>query len=113
MKRMLSSTIAPWSGLIAGMAGEGLHHQVLADLLHFDCRQGGALPGLAWGAGLVVLIAFAAALSRASVRTSVSGTPYDNTRRFISNMSLMAAAFFSLAITWQTIAGFIVPSCPT
>jgi hypothetical protein len=112
MKRVLSSAAAPWSGLIAGMTGEALHHQILADMLHFDCRRGGAMPGLLWGCALVAAIAAAAALSWVA-RDAAPATTAPSTRRFISDMSVMAAAFFILAILWQTAAGFIVPACPS
>jgi hypothetical protein len=108
MSRFIAGPFAPWCGLVAGMVGEGLHHQVLSDMLHFDCQRGGAWPGLLWGSVLIVFIAGGAAVSWFARDAGGSAT-----RRFIADSSLMAAGLFGLAIAWQTLAGFIVPACPS
>jgi hypothetical protein len=122
MKRFMDSSFAPWSGLAAGMLGEGLHHQLLSDALRFDCTRGGALPGLALGIAVLMLMGAGAWVSWASAwhpRTRHPGTgprvedPRDGARHFLACMSLMGASLFAIAVVWQTVAGFIVPACPT
>ena len=31
---------APWAALFSSLSGYALHHQVLSDMLRFDCRLG-------------------------------------------------------------------------
>jgi hypothetical protein len=114
LSRLASSAFAPWAGLVAGMFGELVHHQVLSDLLRFDCRRGGGGPGLVLAVAVLVLIALGAWLSWLSAPhpRPEAEAARDANRRFIARMSLMATALFSVAVAWQTMAGFILPACP-
>ena len=111
VNRLHSSGLAPWSALIAGMLAEIVHHQLLSDMLRFDCRQGGAAAGLAVGVPALAVIALGIALSWASVRGSDPGAAHVQTRRFIAQVSTMMGALLAVAIVWQTMATMIVPAC--
>jgi hypothetical protein len=110
--RFPRSRLAPWAGLIAGMLCAGVQHQLLSDVLHFDCRRGGALPGVVIGALALALIALGAWVSWQCTRgDALISTDQDSTRRFVSHVSLMAAALFALMVCWQTMSGLILPPC--
>jgi hypothetical protein len=113
MKAFLDSSFAPWSGLLAGMLGEGLHHQVLSDALRYDCTRGGALQGLVLGVAVLLFMGAGAWASWASRGHPDPGDPRQGVRHFLACMSVMAAALFAIGVAWQTMAGFIVPPCPT
>jgi hypothetical protein len=98
--------IKPWAGLLAGMAGAGLQHQIESDALHFDCRYGSS--NLAVGIGALLLIAVGAWWSWSATRTHRDP---ESTRRFVAHMSLMAAGLFALMVLWQIMAGIILPAC--
>lgn len=111
VSRLHSSKLAPWSGLVAGMLAEMVHHQVLSDMLRYDCRLGGSTAGLAVGIPALLLIAAGIAISWASVRGGDPGAPHHQTRRFIAQVSTMMATLLAIAIVWQTMATMIVPAC--
>jgi hypothetical protein len=98
--------LKPWAGLIAGMLGAGLQHQLVSDGMHFDCRYGGT--DIAVGVGALVLIALGALASWSALRAHPDK---DSTRRFVAQMSLMAAGLFTVMVSWQTMAGVILPAC--
>jgi len=102
---------APWSALVAGMLAEVAHHQVLSDMLRFDCRLGGPGPGVVGGIVALLVIGAGIALSRASVRGVDRHAPHGRNRRFIASLSTWTAALLAVAIVWQTLATFIVPDC--
>jgi hypothetical protein len=106
MSRLNLSELKPWAGLLAGMLGAGLQHQLVSDAMHFDCRHGGN--DLVAGIGALVLIAIGALLSWSALR---SHPDPESPRRFVAVMSLMAAALFALMVCWQTLAGWIRPAC--
>ena len=111
LNRLHSSKLAPWSGLVAGMVAEIVHHQLLSDMLRFDCRLGGASAGLAVGIPALLLIAAGVALSWASARGGDPEAPHVQTRRFIAQVSTMMGGLLAIAIIWQTMATMIVPAC--
>jgi hypothetical protein len=98
--------LAPWAGLVAGMVGAGVQHQLVADSMHFDCRLGRVDPFV--GAAALLLILMGAAVSWAALRRSRGRQ--DNAQ-FVAAMSLMAAALFALLVVWQTMASFVLPAC--
>jgi len=102
---------APWSALVAGMLAEIAHHQVLSDMLRFDCRRGGPGPGIVGGVVALLVIGAGIALSRASVRGVEREAPHARNRRFIASLSTWTAALLAVAIVWQTLATVIVPGC--
>lgn len=111
VNRLHSSRLAPWAGLITGMVAEIAHHQVLSDMLRYDCRLGGSTAGLAIGIPALVLIGLGIALSWMSTRGGDPEAPHFQTRRFIGQVSTMMAALLAIGIIWQTMATFIVPPC--
>jgi hypothetical protein len=106
MKMPNFAELKPWAGLVAGMAGAGLQHQIGADAMHFDCRYGNS--NLAVGIGALLLIAAGAWWSWSAARAHRDP---ESTRRFVAHMSLMAAGFFALMVLWQIMAGVILPAC--
>ena len=109
--RLHSSKLAPWAGLIAGMVAEIVHHQLLSDMLRYDCRLGGAAAGLAVGIPALLLIAAGVAVSWASARGGDPDAAHAQTRRFIAQVSTMMGGLLAVAISWQTMATMIVPAC--
>ena len=112
MTGKLRSWVPPWAGLLSGMLGAGIQHQLLSDMLHFDCRLGGPMPGLLVGAFALVLIASGAGASWRCVRDGEARTAAGATRRFVAGLSLMGAALFALLVCWQSVSGLVLPSCP-
>ena len=106
-----TSKLAPWAGLITGMAAEIVHHQLLSDMLRYDCRLGGGDAGLVVGIPALALIALGAWLSWASTRGGDPALPHHQTRRFIAVVALMVAALLAIGIVWQIIATMVVPAC--
>jgi hypothetical protein len=107
-QRLRHSRLSPWAAAIAGAFAWALHQQVLGDLLHFDCRRGGAWTGLAIGVACLLLIASGVAITVASRHANGWG---GDTRRFVASVSLMAAGLFVLPVLLQTLAGFVLPGC--
>ena len=106
MKMPDLAEIKPWAGLVAGMGGAGLQHQLVSDSMHFDCRYGSY--DLLVGLVALLLIVVGAAVSWSAVRAHPGP---ESTRRFVGHMSLMAAALFALMVLWGIMAGAILPAC--
>ncbi|MGY4516209.1 hypothetical protein [Lysobacter sp. HA18] len=111
VSRLHRSRLAPWAGLIAGMVAEIVHHQLLSDMLRYDCRLGNGNSGLAVGIPAIALIALGAWLSWASTRGADPEAPHFQTRRFIAHVAMMMAALLAVGIVWQTTATMLVPAC--
>ena len=94
-----------WAGLLGSAAAWALHQQVLADLLHFDCRWGGPFATLAMTALVFVLIVISA-LASWRMRGS------SETLGFVAGLSLLGAGLFLLLVGVQTLAGLVLPGCP-
>ena len=106
-----TSKLAPWAGLITGMVAEIVHHQLLSDMLRYDCRLGTGNAGLIVGVPALALIALGAWLSWSSTRGGDPALPHHQTRRFIAMVALMVAALLAIGIVWQIIATMVVPAC--
>lgn len=102
------SGLKPWAGLIAGMGGAGMQHQLVSDSMHFDCHYGSY--DLLVGLAALLLIVVGAGVSWSAVRAHPEP---ESTRRFVAHMSLMAAALFALMVLWGLMAGAILPACLT
>ena len=107
MKTPARVGLKPWAGLIAGMGGAGLQHQLVSDSLHFDCRNGDY--ALLVGIVALLLIALGGLVSWSSVRAQPADA--EPTRRFVAHMSVMAAVLFALMVLWGLMAGIILPGC--
>lgn len=78
--------------------------QGLSALLHADCRRSGV--GLVWGVASLALCGLAA---RTGWR--LRGQSDALVHRWLARLALVAAAFFGLAIAFQTLALLLVPAC--
>jgi len=105
--RFLARTF-PWAGLVIGAGAWAAHQQGMADLLHFSCHPAHGVHTV--GVGVVALLATVGG-GLMSWRTSMARDDPTATRRFVSRLSVMAAAIFAGAIVMQTLAGIIVPAC--
>ena len=107
MKRPDWSELAPWAGLAAGMLAAGGQHQLVTDSVRFDCAFGRF--GLLVAVAAWLLIAVGAFVSWRALRAR----PHEpgSARRFVAQMSLMAAAFFALMVGWQAMASMMLPGC--
>lgn len=106
-----TSRLTPWAGLMTGMLAEIVHHQLLSDMLRYDCRLGGGNAGLAVGIPALAFIAFGAWVSWMSAARGDPALPHHQTRKFIAQVSLMVAALLAVGIVWQTMATMLVPAC--
>jgi hypothetical protein len=103
--------LRPWSGLIAAGSGWYLHQQLVSEALHFDCRVTADGVGIAIGVAALLLVAVGALLSwRARPPGTATAGPAVM-RRFIADLSLLAAALAVLGIGFQILAGFLLPGC--
>jgi Mg2+/citrate symporter len=124
--------LQPWAGLFGGVGGWVLHHQLISDALHFDCRSGNAVTTAIAGVVVILAIALAAGWSWSVLRKR-EGDKNTNalqddealstharqeqqrtadSRAFAARLSLMAAALFALLVGVQTMAGLLLPGCP-
>jgi len=111
MKEMLRSWgwhLLPWAGLIGGALGWVLSHQIGSTLIQDQCRAGGPLTMALLG---LLGLAIAAIGAFFSWRLWRRQDEAQATRTFLAGLGLLAAALFSVAILFQTIAGFIIPRC--
>jgi hypothetical protein len=113
IKPHVGSRYAPWAALVAALSGEALHHQVLSDMLRYDCRLGDARLFVLAGVGVIAWMALGTFVSWRSVRGMPSEEARDGARRFIVHLGSLAAALLAIAVAWQTFAGFVVPGCPS
>lgn len=103
--------LAPWTGLIAAGSGWGLHQQVVSEALHFDCQTTADGIGIALGMVALAIVLGGALVSwRARPAKNVPAS-LAMLRRFVVQLSLMAAALAALGIVLQIIAGAILPGC--
>jgi len=107
----LRGRFAPWAGSVAAALGVLLQHQGIGDALHFDCGFGAAAANLVAGGVALAIMAVGGWVSWASVRGEADEEA--SPRRFVAHLSLMAVALFAVMVVWQTMAGLIVPACPT
>jgi len=111
MNALHSSRFAPWSAFVAAILGEGLHHQVLSDMLRFRCELGGPVVGLGGAAVAWSVMALGAWMSWLAVR-GANDDPHRRNRRFVARVGWMMCALFAVTVLWQTLAMWILPPCP-
>lgn len=107
MKRLQSSTLAPWVGLLVAPAAWAVDHQVGSDLVMYDCR-------LADGTGVLALGVAMAVLSLAAGLVSWISRPAAGARQlraFVAYLGAMAGALFFMALAYQTLAVLMLPAC--
>ena len=106
-----ASGIAPWAGLIAAGTGWGLHQQVVADALHFDCSATADGTGIALGIVALAIVLAGAIVSWLALPAADTPASSATLRRFIVHLSLMAAALAALGIVFHLLAAAILPGC--
>ena len=109
MKR--SSRIAeqfmPWAGLVAGLVGAGLVHQLGSQGMFNDCNTVSPIPILIVSLLGLALTAAGAVGSWRVYRHKDEG----QSRHLIATMSLGMAALFAMAILLPVIAALVIPRC--
>jgi hypothetical protein len=107
---LLQSGLTPWLGWISGPIAWVIHHQVIADSVYFDCHVGERGADVVVGLLCILLALAGGALSWAG-RQGPADQPKPKNRRFIADMGLGMALLFTVALAFQTLAGFIIPGC--
>lgn len=102
-----------WAGLFGGAAGWALHHQVGSASNFARCTVADGRLALATGLLAAAIVLVSGWLSWTVWRRGGGGysTSDEAAGRFLSAVSLMAAALFLLTILTQVVAGLIVPAC--
>jgi hypothetical protein len=98
------SRLSRWLALIVPPLAWYGFQQGLAMTLRGACGAAGVPLGPLWGAGSIALCVGAGWLARP--RPSQQGSD-----RFLSQLGVLAAGLFSLAILYQSIATLIIPPC--
>lgn len=105
-----ASLWAPWAGLLMGAAAWFAHHQAGSEVNYWDCRAGGPGFVIALGVACAATAVIGGMISwRARRRTE--GVATAQNRQFAAMVGTAGAAVFLLAITFQTLAGALVPAC--
>jgi hypothetical protein len=103
----LREEMAPWAGLLVGLAGAGLVHQFGSQGTFNHCAAASPAPNLiAAGIGVAVTI-LAAMSSWRVVRSSSEG----RSRRLVGVISVGTAALFVMAMLLPMIASLVIPPC--
>ena len=101
------SRLAPWTALIVAPTAWLLHHQVLSDMLHFDCHLGGATAGLV-AAALAVAALLGAGYASWRARRDEGAS---EGRYFVAILGTLFTGVSLFAIALQTLATLILPGC--
>ncbi|HYI43810.1 MAG TPA: hypothetical protein VD768_09335 [Sphingomicrobium sp.] len=97
----------PWAGLVAGMGGAGLAHQVGSEGMFNDCAAVSPGPIL-----IVSLIGLALTAAGAFASLRVYREKSDrSSRHLIATVSLGLAALFAMAILLPMVASLVIPPC--
>lgn len=115
MTPVRASRWAPWAALATALSAEGVHHQVLTDLLRFHCQWGG--PALGWKVTALALawMVLGCLVTRAALHPQVlqrMDAPAARNRRFIAHLGWLACAVLAIAVAWQMLAVMWMPPCP-
>ncbi len=110
-KQHTASSLAPWSGLIAGPVLWALHHQLGSDAAYWHCTQDARWIGIGIGAVCIAGAAAATWISYASTRPIANPPQPQETRRFTAWISAAGGALFTFALILQTIASGLAPTC--
>lgn len=107
------SLLLPWSGLIAGLVGWGVEHQLGTYVSNGACYLAGPRPIGTMGAICAVLAVIGLALSASAWRHSEpeQRDGPNGARRFIAAVGAMSAALLLLTIVMQTAGAFVIPPC--
>ena len=105
--RELAHQFMPWSGLVAGLVGAGLAHQVGSEGMFNDCAVASPVPILLVSLVGLALTAAGAFGSWRVYREDSEGS----SRRLIATISLGLAALFAMAIILPVVATLVIPRC--
>ena len=97
-----------WAALAAGATAWFVSQQAGSDLTFAACHKSGLVPVLIIGLLALALAGVGALYSRRVYDRQAAeeaGTP------FTALMGMLVAALLSIAIIYQTVAAFIIPSC--
>lgn len=100
--------LRPWAGLFLGAIAWFVHHQVGSDMIYHDCRRGGPLLTAGVGAACGLVTVIGGVISWRARREAV-GLP--GARAFAGSVGAAVAAIFLLTILFQSLIGFIAPTC--
>lgn len=89
---------AAWYGFEVGLAGA----------VRASCGTVGAWLGPAWGVVALAVCAFSLWLARPLAAPADDRTP---SYRWLARVAFLGTGIFMLAITFQTLASLIIPSC--
>lgn len=101
-------TRRPWIALSLPPLAWMLFEYGLASSLRPACGAVGAWLGPVWGLASLLACATAAWIARP---LAIRGDTADVPRRWLARIAMFGAGIFALAITFQTLATLIVPSC--
>jgi hypothetical protein len=105
--RPILHKLLPWAGLLLGILGAGLAHQIGSDNVFNDCATASPtvvlVAGLL-GLGLIGLGAFGS-------WTVFSRKDEGQSRSLVATVSLMTAALLAFATLMPMIASLIIPPC--
>jgi hypothetical protein len=107
-RRKAIELMLPWAGIIGAATGWFLTQQVGSNLVQDRCDLGEW-----WIVGLLGLLGLSLALSGSLLALKVwrRGEAESEARRFLALLSAMLGGLLSIAILFQTVAGFIIPQC--
>jgi hypothetical protein len=103
----LREEFAPWAGLLVGLVGAAIVHQVGSEGAFDDCAR--ASPGLVLVLGVLgISMTFAAAwASWTVVRNASEG----RSRRLVGTISICTATLFVMAMLLPMTAWLVLPAC--
>lgn len=99
--------LIPWAGIIAGVLGWGLSHQIGSNSVFDDCTARGGGFVLLVGAVALLLTILGGLISLGVWRSVTKSNP----RRFVGLLSALLALLAAFAVALQSIAGLILPAC--
>ena len=97
-----------WAALAAGAAAWFVSQQVGSDISFRHCHSSGAFPVMIIG---LLALALAGAGAFFSHRVWDREAAEEAGKPFIALIGMLVAALLALAIVYQTVAAFIIPSC--
>ena len=107
-RRKAVELLLPWAGIIGAAAGGFLSQQIGSNLAQDRCDITEW-----WVVVLIGLFGLALSVGGALLALKVwrRGEAETEARRFLALLSALLGALLSVAILFQTVAGFILPSC--
>lgn len=105
--RSILHKLLPWGGIVGGILGAALAHQIGSDSVFNDCAT--ASPTVVLLAGLLGLALIG--LGAFGSWTVYSRKDGGESRSLVATVSLMTAALLAFAILMPMIAALMIPPC--